>query len=104
MNPDRVEALNATAWILATVEGLDTPDTLPPVQLAQRACELTGYRQPAVLDTLAAAYASARRFADAARAAQRAHSLASQAGEEALAADIGRRLALYRSRLPYVER
>ena len=58
----------------------------------------------AVLDTLAAAYASARRFAEAAQAAQRAHSLASQAGEAALAADIGRRLALYRRRLPYVER
>ncbi len=60
--------------------------------------------EAAVLDTLAAAYASARRFADAVQAARRAHSLASQAGDAALAADIQRRLALYRRRLPYVER
>jgi len=73
------------------------------IELAERALRLTR-DDAAVIDTLAAAYASAGRFAEAAQAAQRAHSLASQAGEAALAAEIGRRLALYRRGLPYVER
>jgi spermidine synthase len=42
------------------------------VELAERACEATGYGDPALLDTLAAAYAAAGRYADAVATARRA--------------------------------
>jgi tetratricopeptide (TPR) repeat protein len=100
--PRFLEVTNNLAWLLATTPDPRQRDPAGAVELAERAVRLAP--DAAVVDTLAAAYASAGRFADAVQAAQRAHSLASQAGEAALAVEIGRRLALYRRRLPYVER
>jgi tetratricopeptide (TPR) repeat protein len=103
LNPNFLEVVNNLAWLLATTPDPDQRDSAGAIELAERASRLAP-GDAAVVDTLAAAYASARRFDDAAQVAQRAHGLASQAGEAALAADIGRRLALYRRGLPYVER
>ncbi|MBW1684428.1 MAG: hypothetical protein JRS35_05125 [Deltaproteobacteria bacterium] len=103
LKPRFLVVTNNLAWLLATTPDPGQRDPAGAIELAERALRLTR-DDAAVIDTLAAAYASAGRFAEAAQAAQRAHSLASQAGEAALAAEIGRRLALYRRGLPYVER
>ena len=42
------------------------------MKLAERGCQLTGQRDPRLLDALAAAYAEAGRFEDAVRTAERA--------------------------------
>jgi hypothetical protein len=56
-----------------------------------------------VLDTLAAAYARAGRYTDAVRTAERAIEIARNHHNEALAADIATRLALFRARRAYVD-
>lgn len=65
------------------------------VRSAQRACELTGRRDPGPLDILAVAYDQAGRFDDAAATAREAIQLAVSAGRDKLAAEIRGRLALY---------
>jgi len=103
LKPHFLEVNNNLAWLLATTPDPRHRDPAGAIELAERAVRLAP-DDAAVLDTLAAAYASARRFADATQTAGRAQSLALQAGDAALAAEIGRRLALYRRGLAYVER
>ena len=57
---------------------------------------MTRERHPALLDTLAAAYAAAGRFDDAVATAEEAHKLAVESELEQLAVAIHARLALYR--------
>ena len=75
--PDDVALLNATAWLLATNPNESIRHGSEAVKLAQRAVRLSGGRQPALLGTLAAAYAETGQFADAVQTAQRALALAS---------------------------
>ena len=58
--------------------------------------------EPAQLDTLAAAYASAGRFKDAVDAAGRAQDLATARGMDALSHHIADRLNLYRANRAFV--
>ncbi|MGA2680016.1 MAG: tetratricopeptide repeat protein, partial [Sedimentisphaerales bacterium] len=59
LKPDDAELLNNLAWLLATTSDVSVSDANKAVELAQHACELTGYKNPSFLDTLAAAYAAA---------------------------------------------
>jgi len=61
LRPDFLSATNNLAWVLATVDDDELRNPYLAVSLAQRAAGLTGGRDPAVLDTLAAAYAVATR-------------------------------------------
>jgi choline-sulfatase len=101
--PDWPGPMSEIAWILATHSDPAVRDPGKAVRLAERAAELTGRRQPVILDTLAAAYAAAGDFERAAATAQDAASLATAAGATALSGDIGGRLALYRQKKPYRE-
>ena len=58
LEPDKVNALNKLAWILATRRELALRNAPEAVRLAERACELTGYDNAVSLGTLTAAYAS----------------------------------------------
>jgi hypothetical protein len=69
--------------------------------LALRAADLTGHRDPQVLDVLAAAYAAAGRFAEATATAESAIPLAARSTPE-LAGQIGERLKVYRAGQPIV--
>ena len=60
----------AMAWLLATSPEASLRDGARAVELAQRAVRLTGGREPDALDTLAAAYAEAGRFAEAVETAE----------------------------------
>ena len=75
-NPDDVAGLNNVAWWLATNPNASIRNGPEAVELAQRAVRLSGGRQPAILSTLAAAYAEAGRFSEAVETAQQALDLA----------------------------
>src|ERR1051325_295252 len=66
-SPDLPEALNNLAWLFATHADAKYRNGAEAVRLAEHACELTGYKTTIYIGTLAAAYAEAGRFDDAAR-------------------------------------
>jgi tetratricopeptide (TPR) repeat protein len=103
LRPDWVEALNQLAWLLATHRDAALRNGAEAQRLAARAVSLTGTNDARSLDTLAAAYAEAGRFGEAATAAQQAAALAETARQPEQAAQIRERLALYRSLKPYRE-
>jgi tetratricopeptide (TPR) repeat protein len=92
--PDYREALNNLAWILASAapKYRDGPKA---VQLAERACQLTGHSDPAMVGTLAAAYAQAGRFDDAIATAKEAHDKALARGQKDVATRNLQLLQLY---------
>jgi len=97
LEPNWPEPLNNLAWLLATHHEPSVRDGGRAISLANRACELTRYERPDVLDTLAAAYAEAGRFSEARAWASKAIDLAIRSGQEALASQIRARLKLYES-------
>jgi Flp pilus assembly protein TadD/4-amino-4-deoxy-L-arabinose transferase-like glycosyltransferase len=103
LKPDYVSVLNKMAWLFATCENPDYRDAGRAVELAERGCKLTAYKEPRLLDTLAAAYAEAGRFDEAVRTAERALELAKLSGEGQLVEDIDNRLKLYRQKKAYHE-
>ena len=102
-NPDLPDALNNLAWILAASPHSGFRNGPEAVQLASRACALTHNSLPLMIGTLAAAYAEAGRFDDAAIAAQKAHDLAVAQGKSDVAARNLELLQLYRSHRAYTE-
>ena len=60
--PDSPRMLDELAWLLGTYPDSKSRDGTEAVRLAERACVLTERRIPALLDTLAAAYAEAGDF------------------------------------------
>jgi hypothetical protein len=79
-DPNRVELLNNLAWILATSPDEKVRNGTEAVEYAEKACQLSQYKQPVVIGTLAAAYAESGRFPDAISTAQMACDLASKKG------------------------
>jgi hypothetical protein len=56
------------------------------------------------MDTLAAAYAAAGRFAEAVETAEKAIKLATSANDKKLTLEIQKRLQLYRAGQPYIDK
>ena len=98
---DWVEVLNNLAWILATHKDATVRDAEEAIRLAQRACELTNYEKPPMLDTLAVAYAGAGRYDEAVETVTKAIELAESAGWEHTVGEYRKHLELYRARRPY---
>jgi tetratricopeptide (TPR) repeat protein len=103
LDPGHAKTHSNLAWVLATARREDGGDPARAVSLAERVCGLEGNDPPVCLDVLAVAYASAGRYPEAVRAAERAMELASVGGRASLAQRIGTRLGLYRNRQPYRE-
>ena len=99
--PGWPDPLNNLAWALATDSHAELRDGPEAVKLASRAAELSGTNSVGILDTLAAAYAEAGRFAEACSVARQAQVMAETQGLGGLAEKIGLRLTLYGSRQPY---
>ena len=93
--------LNDTAWLLATNPNASIRNGPEAVRIAERALRLSRGNEPAVVGTLAAAYAEAGRYADAVETARRAIALSERQGDRALADTIRARLRLYESGSPY---
>ncbi len=99
--PDDVALLNDTAWTLATNPNAAVRNGTEAVELAQRAVQLSDGRDPAVLGTLAAAYAEAGKFPEAVKTAERALTLATSQNNTALAETLRTRINLYQAGFPY---
>jgi protein O-mannosyl-transferase len=101
MEPNNVNLLNEVAWLRATSIQDYARDGVEAVALARRAVKLSDERMPAMLDTLAAAYAEAGRFDEAVQTAQKALDLALEQKNETLANSIKGRIRLYKTRTPF---
>ncbi|MFK7911310.1 MAG: tetratricopeptide repeat protein [Akkermansiaceae bacterium] len=99
--PGDFATANNLAWLLATVPNPELRDGAKAVQLAQMIAKMTNYRDPSVLDTLAAAYAEAGQFDKAVAVSQKALSLSPSS---ALASQIRERLRLYQAGKPFHEK
>jgi protein O-mannosyl-transferase len=99
VQPDNVSALNNVAWILATAPQDALRRGTEAVELAEQASRLTGGQNPAMLRTLAAAYAETGRFPDAVAAARQALALAEQRTDAALTASLREQLGFYEKNL-----
>jgi tetratricopeptide (TPR) repeat protein len=100
LEPNDPEVQNSLAWLLATCPEASLRNGDKALQLAQRANELAGGKNPVVLRTLAAAFAEAGRFDDARRSAQKAIEAAQAAGRQDLAGRLNVELKRYEAGLP----
>jgi tetratricopeptide (TPR) repeat protein len=103
IKPDSPDVLNNLAWLLATSPDAHIRDGVQAVKYAERACELTNYKQTIMVGTLAAAFAEAGRFDDAIATAQKACALASESGDQDLLKKNQELLAMYLKHQPYHE-
>ncbi|MHC4061355.1 MAG: glycosyltransferase family 39 protein [Planctomycetota bacterium] len=103
LKPDLVFCVNNLAMIHATHKDARFRKPKEAVRLAEHACELTDYENPAVLDTLAAAYAADGRFSEAVEIAEKAFQLADSTGEKEVAQEIHHHLMLFKAGRPYVQ-
>jgi tetratricopeptide (TPR) repeat protein len=94
--PQSAGSLNDLAWVLATCSDSRLRDGSRAVDLAQRADQLSGGKNPVFIRTLAAAYAEVGRFQEAADAAQRALELARAQSDLLLRNQLQADMNLYR--------
>ena len=101
--PDMEYYLNFVAWIRATSASEELRNPEEAVRLATKACELASYENVEIINTLAAAFASAGRFDDAVQITEEAIKLAPSNGNRELAEKTQKRLQLYKRNLPYFD-
>jgi tetratricopeptide (TPR) repeat protein len=101
LEPNHLPVLNQTAWVLATCPDRSIRNGTEAVTLAERAVQLSGGREPAILDSLAAAYAEVGRFPLAVDTARRALALARQQNNQQLVEGLNARITLYQAKKPF---
>lgn len=99
VRPNYPFALNSLAWLRATCVDDSVRDGQTAVRLASKACELSEWKNPRHLDTLAAAYAETGDFEKAVEMEKRAVGLSNPTGSER--EDKESRLRLYQERKPF---
>jgi tetratricopeptide (TPR) repeat protein len=99
--PDSPRMLDELAWLFATYPDSKSRDGTEAVRLAERACALTERRIPALLDTLAAAYAEAGDFPRAMSTAEEALNRARSSGDNDAVKLSENILGSLRENLPY---
>ena len=95
VKPEFVPALNNLANLLALHPNPGIRNVPEAVQLAEKGCKLTDYRDPILLDTLAAVYAASGRYAEARKIAAQGLELADAGGNKPLADRIRKRIETY---------
>jgi Flp pilus assembly protein TadD len=103
LEPDFAVALNNLAWIRAADPRAEFRDGSEAVRLAERACKVTGFKEPVLVGTLAAACAEAGRFDEAVAMARKARDLALAGGQKDLANKNLELFELFTQRHPYRE-
>ncbi|HEV2972652.1 MAG TPA: tetratricopeptide repeat protein, partial [Pirellulales bacterium] len=103
LEPKQVDYLRALAWALATSDDAATRNGAEAVDLAKRAVKLSEKPDPAVIGTLAAAYAETGQFPRAVESAKQALDIASKQEKGDLATELRERVKLYESGKPYHE-
>jgi tetratricopeptide (TPR) repeat protein len=102
-DPDRVSDLNLAASLLATCPDGSVRNGKDAVALADHAQTLTHAQDPAILDTLSAAYAETGRFPQAMEVERHAIAVATQQGKTSLTATLEAHLSRYQSNKPLRE-
>ncbi|MGA2265427.1 MAG: tetratricopeptide repeat protein [Phycisphaerae bacterium] len=100
VRPDWPPALSNLAWILANHPDASVHDPSQAVELAKRACDVTGNSQPGLLETLAIAYAASGQYDQAIKTATRAMELAKGAGDAARATTLAQRIEVWSAKRP----
>jgi tetratricopeptide (TPR) repeat protein len=98
LNADMVQALAGLAWIRATAPDPALRNPAEALRLARRAGDITRHQDVTAIDALAAAYAAAGEFDEAVRVARSGLSIATAAGQQAIADRFGQRIELYQKR------
>ena len=101
--PNWVDPINKLAWILATNKDIKLRDPKEAIKLATRGCELTKYQEADLLDTLAAAYASAGKFTEALYYAEKALKLTKLSPKQNQIERIQNHYRLYQQGLSCIE-
>ena len=96
-------AINSLAWLLATCPKDEIRDGAGAARLAETACKATGYRDPLLMGTLAAAYAEAGKLSQAVATATDALDLVDPA-DKVLRQRLLGHLEFYREGKPYRDR
>jgi tetratricopeptide (TPR) repeat protein len=99
-NPDLAEALQHLAWIAATDARPELRNGSRAVEMAARACALTGQKRPSMLLTLAAAYAESGRFAEALATVDKAEAVSRSQGQKELEPEAARMRAAFAAGQP----
>ena len=99
LEPNDAEGQQGRAWILATCPDAKVRNGVQAVAAATRACELTGWKVPHTLTTLAAAYSEAGNFAAAVEWQQKAIDMVSE--KSAQKPEYRRLLGRYMAKKPY---
>jgi tetratricopeptide (TPR) repeat protein len=101
--PDFVEVLNNMAYALAVIGNPKVRNPGRAVELAAKACELTGNKQPVFLDTLAIAYAASGDFTKAVNIAEQAARMSRSIGDAKMAEEIRSHIELFKKKISVVE-
>ncbi len=100
LKPDWSAPMAECAWVLATADDDKLRNADEAVRLAGKACELTGWKEPDIMDAMAAALAEAGQFGQAVMTAQKARLLAMHNGDAGQAQRIDKRIGLYKAGKP----
>lgn len=104
IEPDLLEACNGLSWVLATAPASGIRNGIMAVEYAEKALSLAGQSASFIhMDTLAAAYAEAGRFADAIAMQSKAISLIPKDYEATEIAQFKARLQSYKEHKPWRE-
>ena len=103
LDPNHAKTLDRLASVLACATEAPLRDGVEAIRLATRAAELTGWQQPAVLETLAAAHAEAGHFEDAVKVIQAAIALLNENGAVDEAHNLELRFQSFQAHQPWRE-
>jgi tetratricopeptide (TPR) repeat protein len=100
-NPDFPDALQHSAWIASTDARPELRNGKQAVEMAERACILTGQNRPSMLLTLAAAFAEAGRFDEALTTVGKAEAMARAQGQQGFDAQAERLRSAFAAGQPF---
>jgi len=103
LRPDSIAPMNNLAWYFAAYPDAEFHNPQKAINLAQRACQLTNYQNPTLLDTLATAYAAVGEFSNAVETLEKALKLPEVSQNQKLIDQIQSNLSSYRAGRLYAQ-
>jgi len=100
ISPHDPKSRNNLAWLLATSSDTSIRDGNQAIEIAEKAVQLSGGKDPNYLRTLAAACAEAGQFSEAIKVAQQGQEIATSQGNLQLANVLQGDIVLYQIGLP----
>lgn len=97
------DAYNNIGWTLAVTKDQSIRNPQKALEMAKKACELTEFKKPDYLDTLAVAFAANGDFTNAVQTAEKAMKLAVENNLKQEQDNIKQHLELFQNSKPYIE-